>query len=814
MDEVTRTGSAAPATSKQLGPYRIEGRLGEGGMGEVFRATDTRLRRTVAVKLLLGQGPTDPIRRERFEREAHAASALNHPNICTVYDVGEADGRPYLVMECLDGETLRARLTRGPLPFDELLDIAIQIADALAAAHAAGIIHRDLKPANIFLTTRGLAKVMDFGIAKRIGLDAGPNDGTIAQPSSLTELGAPIGTVAYMSPEQARGEPLDPRTDLFSLGVVLYEMATGERPFSGGTDAVVFDALLNRDAPAIRERRADAPAGLDTLVARLLAKHRDGRPRDAAELLAELKLLRGQSGPVHAAVEPGGRPRRANTQRVRFALIALVVLAAGAIAYWALPRQGVAPIRSLAVLPFDNQIDAGANDMVLGLADAVAADLARSPTVGIVPLAVAATYRGSTKSAPEIARELKADALVNGVLSRTGDQIRLAVNVLSAADGRPVWSDTYQRNANELVGLQRAVADGVSRAIGTTLPNPSPTATPNASAVNPEAYDLYLRARYHAGRVNEPDLDQAITLLEKATELDPRFTLGQALLGYVYGDKSFNYRPADPQLREKGYAAVEKALAGDPMSPEAHVARGKLLWQPSESFPSREALAEYRQALAVRPTFDDAWHQRGVVLFHVGHLEAGLRAVERAAELNPANTQARFRVAPIRVYQQRYEDAIAALRRVPREVYPPQWTYQMAWSLISLGRLDEASQEIETALSGKAPDQGGVVHAARAMLRLKRGDRPGAEADIAEAIERGKGFGHFHHTAYSIGAIYAQLGEFDRAQEWIERAAADGFPCYSMFETDPYLTKLRDTARFRTFLTKLRQEWESIPGEE
>jgi TolB-like protein/tetratricopeptide (TPR) repeat protein len=491
-----------------------------------------------------------------------------------------------------------------------------------------------------------------------------------------------------------------------------------------------------------------------------------------------------------------------------------MVFAAAGVAYWVTARHAVPPIRSLAVLPFDNHIDPAANDMVEGLADAVTADLTRSPTVAVVPLAVAAAYRGSTKSASEIARELKADAVVGGVMSRSGDQIRFAVQVLAAGDGRPVWSDTYQRSPSELVSLQSAVVDGVSRAIGTTLPSPVGTAPVNAKAVNPEAYDLYLRARYHAGRVNEPDLDQAIALLERSTQLDPRFTLSQSLLGYVYGNKSFNYRPADPQLREKGYAAVEKALAADPASPEAHVARGILLWQPTEGFPSREALAEFRQALAIRPTFDEAWHERGVVLFHVGHLEAGLRAVERAAELNPGNTQARFRVAPIRVYQQRYEDAIAALLRVPREVYPPQWTYQMAWSLISLGRLDEASREIETALSGNAPDQGGVVHAARAMLRVKRGDRKGAESDISEAIERGKGFGHFHHTEYSIGAVYTQLGEFDRAQEWIERAATDGFPCYTMFETDPHLARLRDTARFRTFLAKLRQQWETIPGEE
>jgi len=302
-------------------------------------------------------------------------------------------------------------------------------------------------------------------------------------------------------------------------------------------------------------------------------------------------------------------------------------------------------------------------------------------------------------------------------------------------------------------------------------------------------------------------------LLEQSTALDQKFGPSQALLGYVYGVKSFNYRPEDPQWIEKGYAAVEKALALDPQSSDAHLARGTLLWRHSQGFPHLEALAEYRQSIAARPNFDEAWHERGIVLFHVGHLEAGLRAVQQAIALNPGNTLARFRLAPLANYQQKHEDAIACLRRVPRDVYPAQWTYHMGFALISLGLLDEASREIESALAANVTDQGGVVHSVRALLRATRGDRKGAEADIATAIRVGRGFGHFHHTAYSIGQVYSVLGDLDRAQEWVENAANDGFPCYTLFETDPFLKRLRGSPRFRSFLTKLRKEWEHIPGE-
>ena len=367
--------------------------------------------------------------------------------------------------------------------------------------------------------------------------------------------------------------------------------------------------------------------------------------------------------------------------------------------------------------------------------------------------------------------------------------------------------------ASELFAIEQEVSRAVSGAIHVPLAEPEKQRLAQTRSVNPEAYDLYLRGLSHAVRNDEKDIDQAIGLLERSAALDPSFVPTQANLALVYGNKSFIYRANDPQWEEKGFAAVRKALALDPNAAEAHYAQAVMLWRPSHAFPNREALTELRKALASQPNFDEAWHYHGIILFHVGHLEGGLHDIEKALDINPGNTLARFHLAPIYVYQQKYEDAIAALNRVPREIFPTNSTYQMAWALISLGRLDEAQRHVDAALAENHTDQGGVVHAARAMLRAKRGDPKGAEADIAESIRVGKGFGHFHHTAYSIGAIYSILGNLDKAEEWIENAANDGFPNYSMFERDPHLVRLRATPRFQTFLAKLKQEWEHIPGE-
>jgi serine/threonine protein kinase/TolB-like protein/Tfp pilus assembly protein PilF len=789
-------------TRVTLGPYRLEELLGTGGMGEVFRATDTRLQRPVAVKILRGTVSENPAARERFQREARAASALNHPNICTVYDVGESTGQLYLVMEYLQGETIQARLRRGPLTEAELVDCSIQIADALVAAHTAGIVHRDIKPANIFLTRRGQAKVMDFGLAK---WNRAPDAEETA--SMLTEAGVAMGTVAYMSPEQARGEALDTRTDLFSFGATLYEMAAGARAFPGSTPAVIFSAILHGQPEPLRNVRPELPAELGEIVAHLLEKDRADRTQSAAELHSALKQL-GTSRAAPAVAAPS---RRGRTIVAAALLLVMIVVLAGYRLDW---FDSGSQIQSLAVLPFENASgDAGQDYISEGLTGAMTAELGRSQAIRVASREAAAGFHGGAKGPSEAGRELSVDAVLKSSVSRSDDRVRVSMELVRTANGRRIWSKTYDHRLNDLLAAQRQMSRDLFTAIGVTVAEPEKQRRGETAEVNPEAYDLYLRGLSHLGRSNEPDVDQAIALLERSASLDRSFALPQSYLAFAYSLKANQYRASDPQWEEKGFAAVQKTMALDPTLPEAHFAQGIMLWRKSHGFPNLEALAEFRQAIAGRPNMDEAWHQHGVILFHVGHLAAGLRDIDRALAVNPANTTARFRYGPIDVYQLKFEEAIAALRRVPKESFPAQWVYQMAWALLSLNRLDEADRVLREALAENAADQGGVIHAARGMLRAKRGDRTGAEADIADAVRLGRNYIHFHHTAYSIAAIYSTLHEFDKAEEWLENAAGDGFPNYTYFEKDPNLEGLRTTPRSRMFLAGLRAEWERIDGE-
>ena len=792
MDDSTQTLFGG---GRQLGPYILESLLGAGGMGEVYRATDTRLERAVAIKILR-HGALDSASRERFQREARAASALNHPHICTVYDVGEANGLPYLVMEHLQGQTLRELIRQGPLSLDQVVDLAVQIADALDAAHTHGIVHRDIKPANIFITTRGQAKVMDFGIAKRMRQE----DEDTVLTTMLTEPGAAVGTVAYMSPEQARGERLDARTDLFSFGVMLYEMITGALPFRGSTVAVLFAAILTREPEPVRRLRPDAPEGLERIVASALTKDRAARVQAAAELKSMLETLR-----VPRA-EPHTSGRRLN--RLLIPLIALLMVAASVFFYGRMSRgYHGPPIQSLAVVPFENRSGGSSEDFVSGLTEALTSGLGRVPSLRVPPV-----YRGSKKDLPEIAKDLGADAVLRGSVTRDRDSVRVGAELVQASTNRPFWSKTYQRSSGDVFAMQAEILREVAGAIRVPLPEQESKRITDARPVNPEASDLYLRGRYHVFRMGRTDNDMAIQLLEKAAVLDRSFAPIQAELAFAYANKSFLFDPS-PEWDDKAIAAIQKAQAMDPDAPEVHYAMAQILWSPSHGFQSRQALEELRKALSVQPGFDQAWHLHAVIGFHVGHLRAGYRDIEKTLSLNPVDDTARYRFGPILSYQTKYQDAIDALNRVPRSASPALWSYQMAWALQSLGRFEEAQHEVDSFLAGKLPDLGGLLHSVRAIIRAKHGDRKGAVADIEEAKRVGSGYGHFHHTEYSIGAVYSVLGDVDEAQSWIEKAAQDGFPNYALFDADPNLERVRAVPRYRDFVAKMRQEWEHIPGE-
>jgi non-specific serine/threonine protein kinase len=788
-----------------LGPYEIAGLIGAGGMGEVYRARDTRLHRAVAIKILHKHLSSQAELRQRFQREARASSALSHPHICTVHDVGEIDGEPYLVLEHLEGGTLREALRDGPLPIDQAIRVASEVADGLDAAHRRGIVHRDIKPENVFLTARGEAKIMDFGLAAFLMAD--PN-GDQSTAEMLTAAGAAVGTLAYMSPEQARGEQLDWRTDVFSFGVMVYEMTAGVRPFRGGTPAALFDEILHREPTPLQQLRPDAPQPLIEIAGRSLVKQKDERKLNAAEILRLLnpREARG-SGKLPSA---GARPLRARRRRAILAGAAALTLLLSWLVYRTVaPSRG---IHSLAVLPFTGN-RAENQDLALGLTEALIDEIARSEGLRVTPRAAVLRHRGAAKAAADLGRELGVDAVLEGSLDREGEQTSISAALVDARSGRTVWRQRYDPERSEVFAVRNRLAADV-RGILKIRPTRAARSGSGETSANPEAYEFYLRGLAHTWRWNKQDTGAAIALLEKSAALDPGFAPTQALLSVAYGIMSFNYEANDPQWEEKGFAAARRALSADPDSPEAHYAQGMMLWRISHAFPAKEALAELRKALTAKPDFDDAWHQHGLILFHVGHLQAGMRDIDQALSLNPANTIARFRYGPILVYLQRYEDALAALNRVPRESYPTQWAYQRAWALISLGRLEEAEREVERSLLLAPGDQGGVLHACRAMIRAKRGDRRAAEADIATAVRVGSGYGHFHHTAYSIGAIYTMLGENDKAQEYIEQAARDGFPNFTFFETDPHLARLREVGKFQDFLKRLRREWERIPGEE
>jgi tetratricopeptide (TPR) repeat protein len=313
--------------------------------------------------------------------------------------------------------------------------------------------------------------------------------------------------------------------------------------------------------------------------------------------------------------------------------------------------------------------------------------------------------------------------------------------------------------------------------------------------------------------LNQKDNDEAIALLEKSTGIDPSFAQAQAQMAFAYGAKSFLFNAINPQWEDKAFAAIQKAEVQAIDLPEVHYVRSELLWSHAHGFPHREALAEDRKAYSIQPSFDEAWHHHAVILFHIGHILEAWREIEKCLSINPANDQARFRMGPMLNYQGKWQEAIDALNHVPREVTPGLWSYHMAWALQSLNRLPEASHLLDAALAENASDPGGNLYGARAMVRAKSGDRHGAEADIATAIEVGKGYGHFHHTAYSIAAVYSVLRDLDKAQEWIENAANDGFPCYTLFDADPNLQRVRATPLFQAFIAKLRREYEHIPGE-
>ena len=804
--ELLTNESASALVGESIGHYRVESLLGSGGMGEVYLARDERLERKVALKLLPQTLVADEAHLERLKHEARTASALNQPNIVTIHEIGQVDSTCYIATEFIDGTTLRERIAHGTTAPREAVEIALQIADALSAAHAAGIVHRDIKPENVMLRPDGYVKVLDFGIAKFTQQE--PQTG-LARLQVSTQPGTILGTTRYMSPEQARGLAVDARTDIWSLGVTLYEMLTGRVPFEGETTSDLIAAVLQREPPPLERARPGLPPQLEDVLRRMLAKECDARFQTAAEVRGELQALQRQ---LEVSGAPGKRPFVANkTWQLRaVAVAALVLVTIGAVTFFAgWPAAPRSQVQSLGVLPLDNLSgDAAQEYFADGMTDALITDLAKIEALRVISRASVMQYKGARKPLPEIGRELNVDAVLTGSVARAGERVRISVRLTQAATERHLWAESYERDLRDVLTLQKEVARDIVSEISIKLTPPERSQIANARTVNPEAYDEFLRGQFHLYRQHKESNDAAIAALERAVATDSTFAEGFAALAQAYVWKLFLFAPDEKQLSEKAFVAAEKALALDPELATAHLARGRLLWTPANRFPHEKAIRAYRRALELNPNLDEARNQLALVYNHVGALDEALEELRKAVAINPSNSLADFRIGETYLFQGAYTEALEHLRRVPDDVNPALVGHQIAWALFNLGRKEEAAATVEQCLERFPDDNRGLFTSVEAVLAASNGNEAVAEEKIKSAVERGKGLGHFHHTAYYIACAYALLNKPEQAISWLEAAAEEGFPCYPLFASDGNFANVRQHPRFVAFVAKLRQQWE------
>jgi eukaryotic-like serine/threonine-protein kinase len=637
------TSSASVSIGTQLGAYRIESVLGQGGMGVVYRALDTKLNRTVAVKLL-SDDLADAASRRRFQREAQTASSLNHPHILTVHDAGEVDGRQYLVTEFVDGGTLRDWARAEKRNWAQIVELLVGVADGLAAAHEAGILHRDIKPANILVAKNGYAKLADFGLAKLAAGSAG--DITRTSTEYATRLGLAIGTVAYMSPEQAAGKPLDARSDIFSFGVVLYELLAGQRPLAGANDFEVVQTIIHGTPQPLS---AEIPAGLRGVVEKALEKDAVQRYQSMRDLVVDLRRLMRASGETTSPVAPARRT-------IAWALVAatVVLLIAGAVAWKFWPRAGSRQIRSLAALPLRNVFrDPDQQYFADGMTDALTTGLAQIGSLSVIARTSTLRYEGTKKTTPEIARELHVDAVVEGSVQRSGNRVRITAELIDGSNDRHLWAKSYERDARDALGLQNEVAQAIAGEIQVKLTPREQGRLATPRLVNPDAQEAYLRGIYWREKGNDPKTFQ---YLQQAVEKDPSYAAAWAALSVVYGMMNDHGVLSAKEARPKERAAVTRALELDDNSAEAHMALAGILQYRDWNWAGADR--EFRRAIELNPNLAIAHAPFGEGLAARGKFEEALGEFRRALQLAPFDIIVNYGMTEGLLYARHYDQAI------------------------------------------------------------------------------------------------------------------------------------------------------------
>jgi len=787
-----------PAPGEPPGRYEVLEPIGAGGMGVVYAARDHQLRRTVALKMLQpgGAGDASEARmRERLLREARAMARLSHPNVLAVYEVGELDGQVFLAMELVEGRTLTAWLGEERRSWREVLDVFLEAARGLAAAHAAGLIHRDFKPDNVLVGADGRVRVTDFGLASALAPAPGDRaEGGDSQPVRSVTVTALAGSPAYMAPEQLRGERVDARADVFSYCVALYEALYGERPFRGESLAELEGAIRRGDLNSTRRRKV--PAWLRRTLVR-------GLRHDSAERFQSIEA-------IVAALESG---RTGAWRRLAAAVTLLTALAA--LALFAGPWRerltrngGAAGIRSLAVLPLEDLAgDTSQPSFADAITEALTTDLGRTRGLRVTSRHSASAFKATARPVPEIGRALNVDALLEGSIGRAGNQVRVDLRMIRTARGEQVWAGRFEGDARDGFALEDQAVRAVRAALALSLVGKE--GSRSRPTTSPEAFDLYLRGKIHLLHVNERDNAEAIRLLERAVALDPSFAPAQAELSYAYGVRVGELAPGDAAALERADIAAHAALRLDPDLAEAHYATALLLWGvPPDRYWHERAAKELERALSLNPNLSGAHHLLAVVYLHIGLLDRATLELQKTLLLDPTDSNALRRIALVLAFRGEYDEALRKFREVPQQANPSHLSHDVAWTLQHLGRKQEALALVDEYLRAHPEDRGGVVTSNRAILFAQAGDARGAKTAIRAAIEKGKGYVHFHHAAYNIASAYALLGQAADAVHWLRDAAENGFPCYPLFAGDPNLAPIRQDPGYIALMSELKAQWE------